>query len=123
MNAESVALADYRPHIERALSFAGGTHRFEDVAEMVAAGHALLWPGPASCIVTEPISYPRKQILNFWLAGGNLTELMVMAPLILEWGKAKGFAGATLAGRAGWERVLKPYGWTRRDIVVMEHPL
>lgn len=90
---------------------------------MVAAGHALLWPGPASCIVTESISYPQKRVLNFFVAGGNLPELTAMAPLILQWAKEKGFQRAVLCGRPGWERALAPMGFERRPLVILEKDL
>ena len=103
----------YRPQIEAALVYADATHAYDDVARMIAAGELQLWPGPASCIVTEVIRFPRKTVLNFFLAGGTLRELEAMAPLVCAWGKTQGCDAATFTGRKGWARTfLTRQGWT-----------
>ena len=108
-----------RPHIEAALSYANGTHTFEDVAAGISAGKMLLWPGENSAIVTQIVEHPRQRTLHFFLAGGNLAELEAMLPLIIEWGRKQGCTAASLTGRRGWERTfLKREGWTA-DLVVM----
>lgn len=114
-------LAKYRSQIEAALSFADGSHTFEDVRDLVEAGRMQFWPGPSSAIVTEVIEYPQHRVLNFFLAGGNLSELEGMTPEILEWGKAKGCSKAVFAGRRGWERTfLTRTGWAPSQLVVLE---
>lgn len=115
---ETLALSRYRPQIEAALSYADATHTYEDVAEMVAAGALQFWPGPASCIVTELISFPRKRVLNVFLAGGNLPELEAMIPFVLAWGKDQGCDAASFTGRRGWERsFVTRMGWTPSRLV------
>jgi hypothetical protein len=106
-------IAPYRSQIEAALVYADATHTYDDVARLIAAGELQAWPGPASVIVTELVEYPRKTVLNFFLAGGNLRELRAMAPLICEWGKAHGATHATFTGRKGWERsfITREQGW------------
>lgn len=106
-------IALYRSQIEAALVYADATHTYDDVARLIAAGELQAWPGPASVIVTELVEYPRKTVLNFFLAGGNLPELRAMAPIICEWGKAHGASHATFTGRRGWERtfVTAEQGW------------
>jgi hypothetical protein len=113
-----------RPHIEAALSYAGGTHTYEDVVAMIHAGRLKFWPGPNSAVVTEIIEYPRRRTLHFFLAGGNLAELEVMLPGIIEWGRTtQGCDSASLTGRKGWERTfLKREGWTA-NLVVMTKAL
>lgn len=107
-----VALAPYRGHIEAALSYADESHRYEDVAAMIAAGEAQFWPGPASVVVTEVIDFPRRRVLNVFLAGGSLLELDAMLPLILDWGRTQGCTAATFTGRRGWARTfLTKQGW------------
>lgn len=118
MIAEPIALERYRPHIEAALSYAGETHRYEDVAAMIDAGSAQFWPGPSSVIVTEIVEYPRKIVLNIFLAGGNLTELQAMLPLVLDWAREKGCTSAVFTGRRGWARTfIKSQGWTEELVM------
>ena len=121
---ELLDISAYRTHITNAISYSGGTHQYEDIAEMVAAGHANYWPGPDSIVVTETITHPRARILHFFLAGGVMRELQAMAPHILDWGRSQGCTRATLIGRRGWERTfLSRTGWRKSDLILMEKDL
>lgn len=105
-------------YISKALRYAGDTHSVADVAQLVAAGAAQFWPGPASCIVTQIVDAPPKpKLIHFWLAGarpGHLPEIQAMLPAILDWAReSEGCKMASLAGRPGWERsFLVDEGWT-----------
>lgn len=119
-----LAMQPYRTQIEAALSYADATHCYEDVAEMVAAGHAQFWPGPASCIVTELVSFPRKRVLNVFLAGGTLPELEAMIPIVLDWAKDQGCVAASFTGRRGWARTfVERMGWHPSPMVTFTKPL
>lgn len=112
-----------RPHIDAALQYSGGTHTFDDVVKGVEADVMQFWPGPNSAIITEIQEYPRKRILHFFLAGGNLAELERMLPVIEAWGRENGCTAATLAGRLGWQRTfLVNEGW-KTKLVVMSKDL
>jgi hypothetical protein len=113
-------ISAYRTHIERALAYGDDTHTYADVQEMVAAGRAVFWPGPASCVVTETILGPRRKSLHFFLAAGKLSELEIMAPHLLEWGRSEGCTRATLIGRPGWQRsFLTRTGWSVSPLILM----
>jgi len=102
-----------RHHVEAALEYSGGTHNFDDVAEMVGDHRLQLWPASNSVVLTEIIVYPRLKNLHYFLAGGNLDELKKMRPHIEAWGKSVGCTRVTLAGRKGWERTfLKDEGYS-----------
>lgn len=118
MGGDGVApdLSRYRRYIESALVHGGGTHTYDDVLDLIAAGRALAWTGPASVIITEISVYPRKTILNFWIAGGEapraLAEVEQMTPIILDWARTQGCTQATFTGRRGWEKTfLSRTGW------------
>jgi hypothetical protein len=102
-----------RPYIEAALHYAKGSHTFEDVAAEVSAGTMQFWPGLSSVIITEIIAYPRFRVLNFFIAGGNRTELETMYPAVEAWGKKMGCARASMLARKGWERtfLVTKEGW------------
>ena len=95
-----------RQYIEAALEYADGSHSFEDICELVVKGGLQFWPGPNSVIITEIIEYPKFRVLNFFLAGGNLSELEVMYPAVEAWGQAQGCSRAVFTGRKGWERTF-----------------
>ncbi len=99
-----VEFARCEQHIAAALEHDGGTHTLEDVLELVAKQECQLWPGKRSAIVTEVLNHPRKKVCHFWLAGGDLAELEVMAGAVEKWAKEQGCERVTLAGRKGWER-------------------
>lgn len=69
------------------------------------------WPAPRGCMVTEIVVYPRKKVLNIFLAGGELDQLVDMYDDMNEWAKAQGCTGGTMTGRVGWKKVLEPMGW------------
>ena len=102
-----------RHHVEAALEYSGGTHNFDDVAEMVQANRLQLWPAKDSVVLTEIIVYPRLKNLHYFLAGGDLDELSRMRPLIESWGKSIGCTRVTLAGRRDWSKTfLKDEGYS-----------
>ena len=101
-----------RRHVEAALEYSGGTHNFDDIAEMVESNRLQLWPASNSVVLTEIIVYPRLKNLHFFLAGGDLDELSRMRPIIESWGKSIGCTRVTLAGRRGWAKTfLKDEGY------------
>jgi len=108
-----------RHHVEAALEYSGGTHNFDDVAEMVEQNRLQLWPAKDSVVLTEIIVYPRLKNLHYFLAGGDLDELSRMRPMIESWGKSVGCTRVTLAGRRGWsETFLKDEGYSPKWAVL-----
>jgi len=97
--------------IEDALEYSGGTHETIDVFHGIIEGRMQLWPAPEGCLVTEIIKYPRKTVLHIFLAGGKLEQLTDMHSDVVGWGKQQGCTALTLAGRRGWEKALKNFGW------------
>ena len=100
-----------RPWIEAALEYSRGTHNFEDVAEGIIQGNMQLWPSPRGCIVTEIVVYPRKKVLNVFLGGGKLDQLLDMHNDVTAWAKSYGCEALTITGRFGWKKPLKAHGW------------
>ena len=92
--------------IAAALEYDGDTHDIEHVLALVAAGECQFWPGEKSAIITEIARYPKKTVLHFWLAGGDLEELEAMSARIEEWAREQGCQRITLAGRKGWARTF-----------------
>lgn len=103
-----------RSYIEAALYYANGSHTFEDVATEVGAGTMQCWLGQASVIITEIVQYPQYRVLNFFLAGGDRSELEAMYPAAEEWGRVQGCKRAVMLARKGWEKtfIVKKEGWT-----------
>jgi len=102
----------FLPGLVEALEHAGGTHTIEDVLDQIRRGTAQIWTNEDACIVSEVHDYPRKRVLNFWLATGALPAVIALSREVLAWGKRNGCESATLTGRRGWEKVLATEGWS-----------
>ena len=100
------------PWIEAALSYSGGTHLYEDIVEGIVTGRMQFWPAERGCAVTEIIIFPRKKVFHIFLAGGEKDQIVEMDDSAVEFARAAGCTGMTIAGRKGWSRVLKSKGWT-----------
>jgi hypothetical protein len=100
-----------QPWIEAALEYSGGTHSLSDVIDGITSGKMQLWPAPKGCIVTEIVVYPRKKMLNVFLGGGELDQLLDMHKDVIAWSKAQGCEAMTITGRFGWKKPLKAHGW------------
>jgi hypothetical protein len=98
--------------LTEALALAGGTHTLADVVAQLDAGTAQFWADGDSCLVTEVVDAPRKRVLRFWLAAGELEPCLALSRKALEWGREQGCEIATFTGRRGWERVLGAEGWS-----------
>lgn len=101
-----------RPWIEGALEYCGGTHDFEDVCEGIYSGIMQLWPAPKGCIVTEIVVYPKKKVVNVFLGGGDMEQILDMHKDVISWAKEQGCSAATITGRFGWKKPLAKRGWT-----------
>ena len=95
------------PWLEAALEHCGHTHSLDDVRACVERGTASFWPGAHAALVTEIVSLPCKTVLNFWLGGGNLTEIRDhLVPRAEAHGKTQGCTMAVINGRQGWAKAL-----------------
>jgi len=101
-----------RPWIEAAVEHCRETHSIEDIEEGIEQGVYRFFAMPNCAAVVRIIEYPRKKVINYFLVGGDLDELMnKMEPHLTAWAKSQGCTGATLVGRAGWLRVLGKHGY------------
>lgn len=111
-------IEQYRALIDRALAYSGGTHTFEDVAELIVSGKAQLWPAQRGVAVTEIVEYPRKRVLHIFLAAGEMGQLLDMIDAAADWGRSQGATSLTMSGRLGWLRVLDKHGFTPLNVTM-----
>lgn len=97
--------------IEAALAYSGKTHVYEDIVEGCKSGKMQLWPADKGCLVTEIIPYPRRKVLNIFLGGGELEQIMDMHEDVIAWAKSQGCNALTMHGRRGWKKPLDKYDW------------
>jgi hypothetical protein len=104
--------------LEAALAHEGVGRSVEDVLEKIKTGHAQMWAGKAAFHITEIIIYPNRKTLHVWLSGGDMEELIEMAPKLMAWGKSMGCSFASIEGRTGWERKLAPMGFRKEAVLL-----
>lgn len=99
--------------LDEALLHAKGTHTREDVAREIAEGRLKLWVGEASVGVTEFVQFPRRRVLNVFLAGGDMDDLRRCVTGIEAYARGGGADAMMFHGRAtrgcGWARLWPDY--------------
>jgi len=92
-----------------ALEYGNGTHSLEDVAMALDKDEMQLWAGRNTVLVTEILTHPQKKIIHVFLAAGNLEEVFEILPYVEKHGKNEGCSEMSMAGRVGWEKVIKKF--------------
>lgn len=108
----SLTTEELHRRFERALEGLRGAYDVDDIKARVKDGRLQSWQRGQSVVVTEVLSFPRKQIVNILLAAGNLEEIMDLQDDIAQWAKEIGCDRMMMSGRHGWSKVLPKYGWT-----------
>jgi hypothetical protein len=88
-----------------------GFYSWDDVVASLHQGRAMLWPGSNSAIVTEDQTYPTGRVMQVWLAGGDMAEILQMAPGIEAMARLRGCVAVLVEGRDGWTKTLEPLGY------------
>jgi hypothetical protein len=94
------------PHIVSALAHCGDTHKPADVLAMINRGEAALYVGKNSAVVTQEIDLPVGTQLHFWLAAGDLGEMVEMERDIERAARSRGIRRLSILGRRGWKAAL-----------------
>jgi hypothetical protein len=97
------------PWIEAALQRDVQTHGKGDIRAMLLSGEAQLWPGENCALVTVVQRFPLTSICVAWLAGGDLSQIVQLAPAIEAWAKSVGCSHSQIAARRGWLKALTGY--------------
>jgi hypothetical protein len=106
------------PWLAAALERGGNTHSKEHVRGLIEAGDAQLHPLRNGAIVTCILNHPTGiKELNYWLAGGELEELIRAETLISQLAKSMGCARVSISGRPGWKRKFPGYRDTATILV------
>ena len=99
------------PWLEAALEYGHGTHDIWDVLAAVEANQATFWPWERSALVTQIERCPKLTVCTFWIAGGDMAELMSKEPGVSAWAKRNGCNRIAIHGRRGWARMFESSGY------------
>lgn len=97
--------------ISRALDIAGNTHTLSDLKDKVKIGKLRAFHDDDAIILVEVLQYPRCRAVNFFIAAGDLQQVLSLEWTVCEWARANGCDRAYIAGRKGWERTLTDRNW------------
>tara|TARA_R110000751_G_scaffold27264_1_gene72063 strand:- start:640 stop:1041 length:402 start_codon:yes stop_codon:yes gene_type:complete len=110
-----------KPFLANALEASGGGYTVDDVLSEVEQDHAIFYPTKLGAIVFRIVRYPRKRMLRIWLAGGDMESSIDLMLEAAEFHAAQHECdGIEVVGRRGWEKVLKPYGFEHKRVVLIK---
>lgn len=109
-----------REWIQAALDRSGGTHDFKDIVDGILTNKMQFWPSEKACIITEIIQFPKQKHLHIFLAGGELNQILDHNDSLKEFARFNGCCAITIAGRAGWKKVLKELGYYEKFVVLRQ---
>lgn len=104
--------------IQAALDESPKTHTLTDVFAMVTRGEAQFWPFERSAMVSLIWDEPQAKTLHQWLVGGDMDDLMSHNDDAERWARTRGCTRMLVAGRRGWERVMRPFGFEFVGVVL-----
>jgi hypothetical protein len=73
---------------------------------MIVSGEAALFVGKGSAVVTQELHLPTGTQLHFWLAAGDLGEIVAMERDIERAARSRGIRRMSILGRRGWKAAL-----------------
>jgi hypothetical protein len=94
-----------------ALTNAGRTHEIEDVMRALRTGDAQIWVENDSVVVTEVLVFPKRTVLRYWLAAGDMDDMLTLLPKLEQWGREQGATLAEMVGRRGWRKEAAAHGY------------
>lgn len=91
----------------------------DTLCDEIAAGHGLVWSGERADVYVR-FSPPAIEIGP---ACGDMDEIVhVFRPLIETYAAQHGFSELHIqAGRSGWTRALKPFGYDEAAVILRKH--
>ena len=106
--------------LDRSTGTAHGRYSLDHIAHEIMIGEQHLWivfdddKKVISALTTKFVSYPGKRLLAGQFLGGE--RIMRWRDSMLEtlerWAVDNNCDGMEMTGRRGFERILKPHGWT-----------
>lgn len=101
----------WKDGLEEALSFAEGSHTFDDVVEKIITGQVHFYSYPDCCLIMQVVTYPQFKNYHCFLACGNQDALDNARDDMLRMAQQLGCKNLSISGRVGWVRRLKSRGW------------
>tara|TARA_R110000765_G_scaffold2319_1_gene7000 strand:- start:166 stop:558 length:393 start_codon:yes stop_codon:yes gene_type:complete len=110
-----------KPFLADALEKSGNEYTVDDVLRELEDNHAIFYPTPKGASVFRIGMYPQKRMLCIWLAGGDMESSIENILEAAEFhAREHECHGIEVLGRKGWEKVLKPYGYEHKRVMLIK---
>ena len=110
-----------KPFLANALEHSGNEYTVDDVLKEIEDDHAIFYPTKKGASVFRIALYPQKRMLRIWLAGGDMGSSIDSILEAAEYHAAEHECdGIEVLGRRGWEKVLKPYGYEHKRVMLIK---
>lgn len=115
---KALDLTRFEAKLRKALSYEPGVSSFEGLAREIESGDAQLWLQGDGLVVTQIRETESGNALNYWLAAGDMDDVLALTDDIEEWARDEmDCKTAYVTGRRGWTRILPDYGWSAEPTV------
>ena len=102
--------------IEIALRRGGDYLTLDDLVGLARAGKCQFWAADGAAVASEILTYPRKKILNCFMAAGELPAIFALQDRITDFAREQGCAAMVCHGRTAWGTIGAPHGWQAQAI-------
>ena len=110
--------------LERAAEESSGRYSVSSIRQEIDNGRQQLWilfegeDKMIAALTTMVVSYPLKRVLSVAFCGSNdesnwYRNREIIIDSFRRWAVDRGCNGVEVVGRAGWERVLRPLGFSK----------
>lgn len=121
-----LAWKDVGKYVEQGLEYTDGKYAVNDVRALLGEGLLILWvvyneekEKAIGCLLTEVLQYPRVKSLSIFLLGGDdFPQIVEVLEDLKNYARSIECKTIEFYGRAGWEKVLKPYDFEKTHIVM-----
>jgi len=111
-----------KPYMATALKKAGDQYDVDDLLAMIEKDRAIFYPVKNGAAVFTVAVYPKRRRLRLWLIGGEVGEGVAKLDAVMEaaevMAKEYGCDGIECTGQIAYKRVLKPYGYKHKGVVL-----
>ena len=95
-------------HLNPALKI-DGNHDINDIWNLYQKHAVDLWHTQNATVITEVIKFPKRKVLNIWLAGGEMDGCKNLHKEITKFAKKINCKTITITGRPGWKKIFPEY--------------
>ena len=102
--------------IAAALLKAGDLLTIADLRTLATKGRVQWWGDETVAIGTELMVYPRRNVLNCFMAAGDIAGVLALQDRVTDFARQMQCSHMVAHGQPGWGRVGRAYGWRPHSV-------